>query len=349
MKRLLFLFAALFFAGKVPACTCIGESTVEGGFKNSDAVFTGTVIGTDTIRPEPVNVGTEVVFFPYRRDFLFLVETSYKGVHVKDTVRILTGLGGGDCGFRFQAGKSYIVYAYKDESKALHTNICKRTTRYNAEEAAALNQLIRPEPKNEKEKKVLPPAGSSGFHSADSAAHAVTIHFVYGSKPARGHKDTEHHYFGGIHGGHVYLQLDSMLFSFLPGTFPVHIFAHGKKRQSLYAAHALTDFASDTVGAKVTSITYPLSDSQYVELNTVRQEYIHETPYDYAFFGMRCAAAAYDVLGHAGLVKKKGNFRNVCTNFYPKPMRKRMLKHAQQHGLKVVTKEGRASRKWEKD
>src|SRR5258708_4102213 len=44
-------------------------------------------------------------------------------------MRLSTGLGGGDCGFDFEVGKQYLVYAFNDEAGELSTNICTRTTR----------------------------------------------------------------------------------------------------------------------------------------------------------------------------------------------------------------------------
>ena len=48
-------------------------------------------------------------------------------------MRLSTGLGGGDCGFDFEVGKQYLVYAFKyafkDETGELSTNICTGTTR----------------------------------------------------------------------------------------------------------------------------------------------------------------------------------------------------------------------------
>jgi len=42
-------------------------------------------------------------------------------------VEIVTGLGGGDCGYAFQSGVDYFVYARKDGRGRLTTNICSRT------------------------------------------------------------------------------------------------------------------------------------------------------------------------------------------------------------------------------
>jgi hypothetical protein len=53
---------------------------------------------------------------------------SYRGDQRKP-MRLSTGLGGGDCGFDFEVGKQYLVYAFKDETGELSTNICTRTTR----------------------------------------------------------------------------------------------------------------------------------------------------------------------------------------------------------------------------
>lgn len=52
---------------------------------------------------------------------------SYRGDQQK-LMRLSSGLGGGDCGFDFEVGKQYRVYAFKDEVGELSTNICSGTT-----------------------------------------------------------------------------------------------------------------------------------------------------------------------------------------------------------------------------
>lgn len=42
-------------------------------------------------------------------------------------IEIVTGMGPGDCGYSFQTGVDYIVYAQKDSEGHLETNICSRT------------------------------------------------------------------------------------------------------------------------------------------------------------------------------------------------------------------------------
>lgn len=56
----------------------------------------------------------------------FRVSRTYRGASL-DHVELRTGCGGGDCGFDFQVGKEYLVYAYKDENSQLATDICTET------------------------------------------------------------------------------------------------------------------------------------------------------------------------------------------------------------------------------
>jgi hypothetical protein len=42
-------------------------------------------------------------------------------------IEILMGYGGGDCGYQFQVGTEYVVYAYKNSAGRLETGICTRT------------------------------------------------------------------------------------------------------------------------------------------------------------------------------------------------------------------------------
>jgi hypothetical protein len=45
----------------------------------------------------------------------------------ENEIEIATGMGGGDCGYPFQPGEDYVVYAYKNAEGRLETNICSRT------------------------------------------------------------------------------------------------------------------------------------------------------------------------------------------------------------------------------
>ncbi len=42
-------------------------------------------------------------------------------------IEILTGMGSGDCGYSFQAGVDYVIYAYRNSEGRLETGTCSRT------------------------------------------------------------------------------------------------------------------------------------------------------------------------------------------------------------------------------
>jgi hypothetical protein len=55
------------------------------------------------------------------------IDEAFRGVEGAE-VEVLTGRGGGDCGFGFRRAQQFLVYAYRSESdQKLHTNICTRT------------------------------------------------------------------------------------------------------------------------------------------------------------------------------------------------------------------------------
>lgn len=175
----------------------------------------------------------------------------------------------------------------------------------------------------------------------------IKVYFLYGSRPAAGCVN-EKHLFGGIHGGHVSIGIDSTIIGFhhLQG---IHILPHKRNYDGSYECVSLRDFARDTVAKQYATIEVPLSLSQYKKLKDLYSEYLHQTPYDYAFFGMRCTAAAYDVLSRIDLFAPKGNVRNVISNFYPRKLRKHFYKIAREKQFLVTIKPGSRTRRWEKD
>ncbi|HEV8159337.1 MAG TPA: hypothetical protein VGP58_09910 [Pyrinomonadaceae bacterium] len=115
-----FAFFTVLNASNVFACSCVpqGDESIEPQVKeaytNSTAVFVGEVV---EVIQKPDTFITEVKF---------KVLKSWKN-EFKDAVVIKTGRGGGDCGYEFEVGKKYLVYAYGDKGK-LGTNICTRTS-----------------------------------------------------------------------------------------------------------------------------------------------------------------------------------------------------------------------------
>jgi hypothetical protein len=189
-----------------------------------------------------------------------------------------------------------------------------------------------------------------GFLSAqtDTNKYFIQVHFLYGSKPARGYKKTESRYFGGIHGGHVTIQVDSMDYGFEPA-YGFHVFAHRKRFKSDYVDKQLSGPQRYPAGSKAATFIIPITKAQNDSIRKIIASYCVNTPYDYAFFGMRCAASASDILAQIGLQKKRSRFMTVTKVFYPKKLRKRLFRLAKKNRYKVIMQEGRSSRKWEKD
>jgi hypothetical protein len=178
-----------------------------------------------------------------------------------------------------------------------------------------------------------------------SAQELIKIHFLYGSKPAKGYKDSESKAFGGIKGGHVNIEAGGRVLDFMPGNCP--LFPDKKNPSGGY--HINHGVYWDTSSSKWMTIEVPVSSIQFRELEILIDSFSKETPYDYAVFGMRCAAASYDVLSEIGLMKELPNGKNVAKNFYPKLLRKRMAKWAKKNNYRVIYHEGSERRKWEKD
>ena len=105
------------------ACTCALpfpnsplQKQVRVALRESRAVFSGKVLEV-TEDPQTLHVAVRL-----------RVERVWKG-SPREVVRIFTGRGGGDCGYQFEVGQSYLVYAYKWRETELGTNICQRTAK----------------------------------------------------------------------------------------------------------------------------------------------------------------------------------------------------------------------------
>lgn len=188
---------------------------------------------------------------------------------------------------------------------------------------------------------------TQGFAQADSS-HYIKVNFLYGSKPHRAHKSTEQKSFGGLHGGHVTIQAGDLDYGFRRTNKNTHIFPN-KKRASVFTVRELEGKSRYGEGRKTVTFIIPLSSEQYQSLGQIHQAYCDSTPYDYAFFGMRCAAATQEILGEIGVLNKKKRFFNIVTTFYPKRLRKRIFRLAEAKGFEVIKTEGRPTRKWERD
>lgn len=124
------------------ACSCWQKSSVCNAFGNANAVFIGKVIeGKSAERmSDMLKAGTRDLTFKFK------VSRGFVGAKVDQTIEVHTGFGFGDCGFPFEKGEEYIVYAYQSgDNKVLSTGICTRTTHISRaqEDIDGLDVLFR--------------------------------------------------------------------------------------------------------------------------------------------------------------------------------------------------------------
>ncbi|MBI4093190.1 MAG: hypothetical protein HY420_04670 [Candidatus Kerfeldbacteria bacterium] len=116
----------------VHACSCIPPRSVSEEFQLAGAVFSGTVTNvSQTSRSS----SSGSLAGSLGKKVSLAVERSWKGVTTA-TVTIETGIGGGDCGFNFEEGKSYLVYT--EGSSQRSANVCS-----NTKELAAASDDLR--------------------------------------------------------------------------------------------------------------------------------------------------------------------------------------------------------------
>lgn len=115
------------------ACSCMGSPVGNPPCQavwQYQAVFTGVVTAIDDPGIPVHQPGTTPPSFesyPSQRVFL-QVTRALTGLPAETKeIMIKTGLGGGDCGYRFERGVEYIVYAYGQPKDGLGTGICSPT------------------------------------------------------------------------------------------------------------------------------------------------------------------------------------------------------------------------------
>ncbi len=133
------IFAVTFSCGPTFGCSCVppppdvktAQRLAQWEATRSDEIFEGKVESVH-LRWNLVDakvgelISVELEEHPPFMQVSFENTRTYKGPQ-GEAVELRTGLGGGDCGFRFEVGKRYLVYAFADESGELSTSICSGT------------------------------------------------------------------------------------------------------------------------------------------------------------------------------------------------------------------------------
>ncbi|MDR6549731.1 hypothetical protein [Paenibacillus qinlingensis] len=110
-----------FHSSTAYACSCAQPQTVEEQLSHSEAVFAGRVLEVK-VQSNAKSGSTKAAVFEVSR--------IWKG-GTESQITVHTGSGGGDCGFNFEKGKEYLVYAHPStmygDKELLVTIICDRT------------------------------------------------------------------------------------------------------------------------------------------------------------------------------------------------------------------------------
>jgi hypothetical protein len=128
-------------ASDAEACTCMRSPAACEAVWETAAVFVG-----DVVQIEDTTQAAAGLRISQRRVRLRVSET-FRG-NVGGTVEVLTGKGGGDCGYGFVMGQRYVVYASEGPA-GYHTGICQRTRPVieAAEDLAYLRSLVQGTPR----------------------------------------------------------------------------------------------------------------------------------------------------------------------------------------------------------
>ena len=124
--------------GELFPCTCMGPSqaktmreVAEWYTKQTDVglIFEGKVMKQELHRGSVGGPATAMSMTSTGqfRTVSFAVKRFYRGKE-QDQVSVLTGLGNGDCGYDFQTGARYLVYASNGPSGYWFTSICSGTS-----------------------------------------------------------------------------------------------------------------------------------------------------------------------------------------------------------------------------
>ena len=122
------LFIILLFGGflSARACSCVPTAPCQS-FGRADVAFVGKVVGSKhqktSTKYETVNEGKEDERTVEKKvtydvgEIYFEVTEAFQSVEKNTRVTIHSSTGGGDCGFWFKRGETYVVFASRENSK----------------------------------------------------------------------------------------------------------------------------------------------------------------------------------------------------------------------------------------
>lgn len=119
------ILSIMFTPAVATACSCVTTTTAcNVDWKRGEVIFLGKVTARDLI-PNPLS--NAQYGYPAQVAVRFSVTESFRGVGLGPEIVVYTGAGGGDCGYPFMVGNTYLVYAQTYQNQ-LTTSICSQTT-----------------------------------------------------------------------------------------------------------------------------------------------------------------------------------------------------------------------------
>lgn len=157
MKPHILTFIIFFISiTKAMGCSCTSEKEplkkkVKKAFYKSDVVFTGNLVAITDLNTHPIGSSSAD---PVR--YTFEVIKKIKGVTTRENIQIISARSSASCGYVFQIGKTYMVYAsisdhYKTTTKNesdFITSSCRRNNhiaRVSKKEKRILEKLSKKE------------------------------------------------------------------------------------------------------------------------------------------------------------------------------------------------------------
>lgn len=130
-------------------CSCIAEKEslrkkVQKEFLRSDVIFTGNVIAIKDFNTHPTRSSSRDPI-----QYTFEIIEQIKGVDTKREIQIISERSGSSCGYRFQIGKTYMVYAITSN---YHTTTTGNQIDYSTSICSRNNHVARV---SKKEKRIL--------------------------------------------------------------------------------------------------------------------------------------------------------------------------------------------------
>ncbi len=172
------------------------------------------------------------------------------------------------------------------------------------------------------------------------------IHFIHGSIPLENCIYPRKR-LGGLLGGHVEVELDGQIYGFRLSKLPVHIFPNNADFNAKYEVNTKEAWLKRTEYEKITSIHLPITHVQKNKLEQILKIHLIHVPYDYAFFGKRCASSTAEILSNSDIFSPLSNAEIMIAFLAPNPLRNTLINVANKQHFLINKKQGVDCRIWE--